>query len=259
MAKIHPTAIVESSAVLADDVEVGAYAYIGGSVNIGAGTKIGHHATVDGNTVMGENNEVFPYAFIGGKTHDLKYVGGNPGLKIGNNNVFREYTTVHTATAEGNTTIVGNYNNILAYSHVAHDCVLGDRIVMSAFSGLAGHVVVGDHVVIAGMTGAHQFSRIGQYAMISSLTKPVKDLPPFFISDGNPAEVRAINKINMQRNGFTVEEIDIAFSAFKLIYKHRLSRTHAIEALAERENAKDSRVLAAILDFAHGASERGLA
>mgnify|MGYP004655061733 FL=1 len=258
MAKIHPTAIVESSAVLADDVEVGAYAYIGGRVNIGAGTKIGHHATVDGNTVMGENNEVFPYAFIGGKTHDLKYVGGNPGLKIGNNNVFREYTTVHTATAEGNTTIVGNYNNILAYSHIAHDCVLGDRIVMSAFSGLAGHVVVGDHVVIAGMTGAHQFSRIGQYAMISSLTKQVKDLPPFFISDGNPAEVRAINKINMQRNGFTVEEIDIAFSAFKIIYKSHLSRPNAIAELHKRADA-DSRVIKILLEFMEAPSVRGLA
>ena len=208
---------------------------------------------------MGRDNSVFPYAFIGGKTHDLKFKGGNPGLVIGDRNVFREYTTAHLATADGNNTVIGNDNNILAYSHIAHDCIVGSGIVMSSHAALGGHVVLEDHVVIGWGSGAHQFCRIGAYAMLSASSKLVKDLPPFFMADGSPAEVCAINKINMQRNGFSVEEIDIAYSAFKLIYKHRLSRTHAIEALAERENAKDSRVLAAILDFAHGASERGLA
>lgn len=259
MTKIHPTAIIENGAELDDGVEVGAYAYIGEEVKIGSGTIVAHHATVDGKTVMGRDNSVFPYAFIGGKTHDLKYKGGNPGLVIGDRNVFREYTTAHLATADGNNTVIGDDNNILAYSHIAHDCIVGSGIVMSSHAALGGHVILEDHVVIGWGSGAHQFCRIGAYAMLSASSKLVKDLPPFFMADGSPAEVCAINKINMQRNGFSVEEIDIAYSAFKLIYKHRLSRTHAIEALAERENAKDSRVLAAILDFAHGASERGLA
>ena len=258
MAKIHPTAIVEDGAVLADDVEIGAYAYIGKDVKIGAGTIVAHHATVDGLTTMGENNQVYPYAFVGGKTHDLKYVGGEPGLLIGNNNVFREYTTVHLATKEGENTIVGNFNNFLAYSHVAHDCVVGDHIIMSSHAALAGHVVVGDHAVIAWSSGAHQFSRIGKYAMVSAMTKQVKDLPPYFISDGNPAAVCTINKINMQRNGFTSEEIDIAYSAFKLIYKRRLSRPNAIAELKQRADAS-SRIIKDLLAFMEAPSERGLA
>lgn len=258
MAKIHPTAIVDSSAVLADDVEVGAYAYIGGGVNIGAGTIVAHHATVDGNTKIGVGNEIHPYAFIGGKTHDLKFTGGNPGLVIGNYNVFREYTTAHMATADGKSTIIGDNNNFLAYSHIAHDCVVGNHVLMSSHTGLAGHIVIGDHAVVAGLSGAHQFCRIGEYSMISSMTKQVKDLPPFFIADGNPAYVCTINKINMQRNGFTTEEIDIAYSAFKVIYKHGLSRPNAIAELKRREYAS-SRVIKTLLKFMEAPSIRGLA
>ncbi|MBO5255757.1 MAG: acyl-ACP--UDP-N-acetylglucosamine O-acyltransferase [Opitutales bacterium] len=258
MAKIHPTAIVESSAVLADDVEIGAYAYIGKEVKLGAGSVVAHHATVDGLTTMGENNQVYPYAFVGGKTHDLKYVGGDPGLVIGNNNVFREYTTVHLATKEGENTVIGNNNNFLAYSHVAHDCIVGNYVLMSSHAALAGHVVVDDHAVIAWGSGSHQFSRIGKYAMVSAMTKQVKDLPPYFISDGNPASVCAINKINMQRNGFSVEEINTAYSAFKLIYKRRLSRSNAIAELKLRDDV-NSRVIQDLLAFMEAPSERGLA
>ncbi len=259
MTKIHPTAIVEKGAELDDGVEVGAYAYIGPEVRIGKNTVVAHHATVDGNTSLGCDNSVFPYAFIGGKTHDLKYRGGKPGLVIGDRNVFREYTTAHLATSDGRNTVIGNDNNILAYSHIAHDCVVGNKIVMSSHAALGGHVVLEDNAVIGWGSGAHQFCRIGAYAMLSASSKLVKDLPPFFMADGSPAEVCAINKINMQRNGFSVEEIDVAYSAFKLIYRQRLSRTHAIEELAKRENAAGSRVVSAILEFACGESERGLA
>ena len=258
MSKIHPTAIIESGAVLGDDVEVGAYAYIGGSVKIGKGTIIAHHATVDGNTVIGEYNQIFPYAYIGGKTHDLKYRGGNPGLIIGDRNVFREYTTAHLATRDGEYTVIGNDNNILAYSHIAHDCIVGNKIVMSSHAALGGHVVLEDYVVIGWGSGAHQFCRIGEYAMLSASSKLVKDLPPFLMADGSPAEVCAINKINMQRNGFSSEEIDIAYSAFKLIYKRRLSRTNAVEELS-RKDYSQSRVAQSIICFMHGKSERGIA
>ena len=258
MSKIHPTAIIESGAVLGDDVEVGAYAYIGGSVKIGKGTIIAHHATVDGNTVIGEYNQIFPYAYIGGKTHDLKYRGGNPGLIIGDRNVFREYTTAHLATRGGEYTVIGNDNNILAYSHIAHDCIVGNKIVMSSHAALGGHVVLEDYVVIGWGSGAHQFCRIGEYAMLSASSKLVKDLPPFLMADGSPAEVCAINKINMQRNGFSSKEIDIAYSAFKLIYKRRLSRTNAVEELS-RKDYSQSRVAQSIIRFMHGESERGIA
>ena len=142
MTNIHKTAIIEKGAEIDEGVEIGAYAYIGATVKIGAGTVVAHHATVDGNTVMGKNNQIFPYAFIGGKTHDLKFKGGTPGLRIGDNNVFREYTTSHCSTADQTFTIVGNNNNILAYSHIAHDCIVGNNIVMSSHAALGGHVVV---------------------------------------------------------------------------------------------------------------------
>ena len=258
MTNIHKTAIIEKGAEIDEGVEIGAYAYIGATVKIGAGTVVAHHATVDGNTVMGKNNQIFPYAFIGGKTHDLKFNGGNPGLRIGDNNVFREYTTAHCSTADQTFTVVGNNNNILAYSHIAHDCIVGNNIVMSSHAALGGHVVVEDHAVIGWGSGAHQFCRIGAYAMLSASSKLVKDLPPFFMADGSPAEVCAINKINMQRIGFTAEEIELVYSAVKLIYRRRLTRPHAIEQLAMRDTS-GNRVIQSIITFANTPSERGLA
>ncbi len=257
MTKVHPTAIVEKGAQLDDGVEVGAYAYVGSEVSIGSGTVVAHHATVDGYTFLGRDNQIFPYAFIGGKTHDLKYKGGRTGLKIGDRNVFREYTTAHLATADGGFTIIGNDNNILAYSHIAHDCFVGNRLVMSSHAALGGHVVVEDYAVIGWGSGVHQFCRVGAYAMLSASSKLVKDLPPFLMADGSPAAVCAINKINMQRNGFSQDEIETVFSAFKTIYKHGLSRKHAIEEL--KIGAKsDSRVMKRIIEFAETPSERGL-
>ena len=248
MAKIHPTAIIEDGARLADDVEVGAYAYVGGEVEIGAGTIIEHHATVEGYTFMGKNNRLFPYAYVGGKTHDLKYVGGKPGLKIGDSNVFREFSTIHLATAPDTFTIIGNNNHFLAYGHVAHDCIVGDNVIVSAHAALGGHVILEDHAVIGWGSGVHQFCRIGAYAMLSASSKSVKDTPPFMMSDGSPAKVCAINKVKMQRLNFSEDEINAAGSAFKTIYMRGLSRAHAFESLAARPDA-NGRVIKAILDF----------
>ncbi len=257
MVKIHPTAIVEPGARLGEGVEIGAYAYVGAEVEIGDGTIVSHHATVDGFTKMGRENEVFPYAFIGGKTHDLKYKGGKPGLVIGDGNVFREYVTAHMATADATFTVIGNRNNFLAYSHIAHDCVVADSIVMSAHAALGGHARIASHAVIGWGSGVHQFCRVGEYAMLSASSKSVKDIPPFMMADGSPAAVCAINKLNMQRNGFSEEEINAAFFAFKTIYKKGLGRRHALEALEARPDA-GSRVLSMIIKFSEEAAERGI-
>jgi acyl-[acyl-carrier-protein]--UDP-N-acetylglucosamine O-acyltransferase len=199
---IHPTAIVEPSAELGAGVEIGAFAYIGAGVRLGAGTRVHHHASVEGNTILGENCEVFPYANIGAKTQDLKYKGGAPGVRIGARNVFREYVSVHAATADGDMTVIGDDNNLLAYCHVAHDCVLGNHIVMSNGTVLAGHVIVEDHVVMGGYSGVHQFCRIGAHAMVSAYAKVVQDVAPFFIADGVPAVIRSMNKVGLERRGF---------------------------------------------------------
>jgi UDP-N-acetylglucosamine acyltransferase len=255
--KIHPTAVVESGAQLGTEVELGAYAYVGAAVRLGDGTRLHHHASVEGNTELGERCEVFPYACIGGKTQDLKFKGGNPGLRIGARNVFREYVTVHCATNDGDFTRIGSDNALLASSHVAHDCVLGNRIVMSNGVVLAGHVTVDDHVVIGGYGGVHQFCRVGAHAMLSAMAKLVQDLPPYFIADGRPAEVRAINRVGLERHGFTADQQDRVKQIHRILYRDGLNRTQALEKLASHAQA-ESDEFRLMLRFAQ-TSERGLA
>jgi UDP-N-acetylglucosamine acyltransferase len=256
-AKIHPTAIVENPAGIAEGVEVGAYAFVGAEVRLGEGTKIHHHATVEGNTVLGARCEVFPYACIGGKTQDLKYKGGNPGVRVGDGNVFREFVSVHAATNDGEYTVIGSDNLFLAYTHVAHDCVLGNRIIMSNYAGLAGHVQVEDHVVIAGYGGVHQFCRVGMHAMVGACAKVVQDVPPFVIIDGAPATVRTINKVGLERSGYTPEQMNNIRQLFRLLYRDGLNRTQALERLASHP-AASSAEFRHVLEFARK-SERGLA
>ncbi len=257
MTKIHSTAVIDPGAQLDADVEIGAFAYVGAGVVLGAGTKLHHHASVEGNTVLGQRCEVFPYACIGGKTQDLKFKGGNPGVRIGDANVFREYVTVHCATNDGENTRIGANNTFLASTHIAHDCVLGDRIVMSNGAVLAGHVQVGDHVVIGGYGGVHQFCRVGSFAMVSAFGKLVQDLPPYFIADGSPAEVRAINKVGLERAGFTPEQMDRVKQIYRMLYREGLNRTQALEKLAGSPEAQTAE-FQHVLGFAKQ-SQRGIA
>ena len=256
-ATIHPTAIIEPGAQLGEGVEIGAYGFVGGAVTLGAGTRLHHHASVEGNTVLGERCEIFPYACIGGKTQDLKYKGGNPGLRIGDRNVFREYVTIHCATNDGDFTRVGSDNVLLGACHIAHDCVIGNHTVMSNGAMLAGHVVVEDHVIIGGYGGIHQFCRLGAFAMLSATAKLVHDLPPFFIADGTPAEVRAINRVGLERNGFSPEQLDRVKQIHRILYRDGLNRTQALEKLAGHAQA-ESEEFKRVLTFAQS-SERGLA
>lgn len=253
---IHPTAIIEPGAELDEGVVIGAYAYIGPMVRIAKGTEVMHHATVDGATTLGEDNEVHPYAYVGGKTHDLKYTGGQPGLKIGSNNVFREFTTVHCATTEGTDTVVGNHNLILAYSHIAHECVVGDHLVMSSHAALGGHVEIGNRVNVGWGAGLHQFCRVGDHAMVGAASKVVQDVPPFMIADGNPAMVRTTNKVGLERAGFSPEAIVVARRVFKIFYKEGLNRGQASEKLLAELPAEDP-VVKTFLAFLER-SERGL-
>ncbi|MDR0535517.1 MAG: acyl-ACP--UDP-N-acetylglucosamine O-acyltransferase [Puniceicoccales bacterium] len=239
-ANVHPSAILEDGAEIGPGVTIGPYAYIGAHVRLGAGTIIHHHATVDGLVRMGDGNQVFPYAFIGGKTQDLKYTGGQPGLRIGDNNVFREYASVHPATNDGEYTSIGNGNTILAYSHIAHDCVLGDGIVMSGHNALAGHVTVGDHAIVAWGCGIHQFCRVGTFAMVGAMSRNSKDAPPYMIVEGEPAEVRAVNKVGLERRGFEQEAIHRIGRMFRILYRENLNRSQAIEKIAASPDLANS-------------------
>lgn len=256
-ANIHPTAVVEPGAQLGAGVELGALAFVGAGVVLGDGTRLHHHASVEGLTTLGRSCEVFPYACIGGKTQDLKYKGGRPGLRAGDRNVFREYVTVNAATLDGDFTVLGSDNTVLAYSHIAHDCVLGSHIVMSNLVSLAGHVTVEDHVVMGGAAGVHQFCRVGAHAMLSAMAKLVQDLPPFFIADGIPAEVRAFNKVGLERSGYTAEQLERVKQIYRILYRDGLNRSQALAKLAAHESAASAE-FQRVITFAQK-SERGLA
>jgi len=254
---IHPTAVVEPGAQLGAGVEVGPLAFVGAGVVLGDGTRLHHHAAVEGFTSLGRDCEVFPYACIGGKTQDLKFKGGRPGLRAGDRNVFREYVTVNAATNDGDFTVLGSDNSVLAYSHIAHDCVLGSHIVMSNAISMAGHVTIEDHVVLGGAAGIHQFCRIGAYAMLSAMAKLVQDLPPYFIADGTPAEVRAFNKVGLERSGHTPEQLERVKQIYRILYRDGLNRSQALEKLSGHEHA-GSAEFQRVIAFAK-ASDRGLA
>ena len=201
MTKIHPTAIIENGAQIDNDVEIGPYCTVSAQAVIKSGTKLTSHVVIVGNTSIGNNNIISPFAVLGGKTQDLKYKGGNPGVKIGDNNTIREYVTINAATNDGDFTILGNDCLIMAYSHVAHCCNIGNQVIIANAVQIAGHVEIQDQATIEGMVGIVQFLRIGRLAFIGALTKITKDLPPFMIAHGDPVDVRGFNKIGMDRRG----------------------------------------------------------
>ncbi|MBI2510959.1 MAG: acyl-ACP--UDP-N-acetylglucosamine O-acyltransferase [Opitutae bacterium] len=253
---IHPTAIVEPGAQIGADVTLGAYSFVGRESTIGDGTILHHHATVEGYTFVGKQCEIYPFTCIGTKTQDLKYKGGRPGTRIGERNVFREYVSVHAATNDGEFTTIGHDNLLLAYCHVAHDCQIGNHLIASNSVGLAGHVIVDDHVTLGAKCGVHQFCRIGAHVMVGAMSKVVQDVPPFLIADGNPAIARSINKIGMERHGFTPERMDAVKHAFRLFYRAGHNRTQALDAMGSHALAS-SEEFKAFLKFVTS-SDRGL-
>jgi UDP-N-acetylglucosamine acyltransferase len=239
---LHPTAFIDTGARLGAGVQVGPYAVIGAGVQLGDGCRVGHHATIEGPSVIGARNEVFPYAAIGFKTQDLKYKGEPTYLEIGEGNVFREFSTVHRGTGAGEKTIIGDGNLFLAYSHIAHNCVVGNRTIFSNNATLAGHVVVGDHAVISGLSAVHQFCRIGEHAIIGGCAKIVQDVPPYLIADGNPAHLRGINHVGLERRGFSEEEIKALRRAYRILADKTLNFSQAVEKIEASEDGAQPHV-----------------
>ena len=178
MTLIHPSSVVDPSAVLHDGVEVGPFCHIGPQVEIGSGTRLISHVSIAGPTKIGEGNLFYPYGSIGQRSQDLKYTVEPTYLEIGNQNTFREFCTVNRGTLPGTKTVVGSHGNFLAYSHIAHDCVVGDHVIFSNNGTLAGHVIVEEHAIIGGLSGIHQFCRIGRHAIVGGCTKIVKMCRP---------------------------------------------------------------------------------
>jgi len=255
MTTIHPTAVIHPGAKIGEGCQIGPYCVIGEHVTLGANCKLHSHVVIDGHTTLGSGNDIFPFASIGLQTQDLKWKGGTTWTRIGNNNTFREYVTVHSATSDGDATVVGSENHILAYCHIAHDCQLGNHIVMSNVGTLAGHVKVEDHAIVGGLAAVHQFCRIGTMAIIGGCSKVVQDVPPYMLADGNPAETRTVNKIGLERNGVSEEAQTALKQAYKIIFRDGLTISNALVRI-ETELPKLPEVLH-LLEFARK-SERGL-
>ncbi len=228
---IHRTAVVDPKAEVGANVEIGPYCVVGQGVVVGPGCRLHHHVSLSGPLITGEENEFYPFCAIGGRTQDLKYVQEPTHLEIGARNVFREFVTINRGTGSGETTVIGSDNTFLAYAHVAHNCTVGNDIIFSNNATLAGHVTVEDFAVIGGLAAAHQFCRIGRYAMIGGCSKVVQDVPPYLVVDGNPAVVRGVNTIGLQRRGWSEEQIAEVRQAYKILYNKKLNTTQALEQL----------------------------
>jgi UDP-N-acetylglucosamine acyltransferase len=230
---VHPSAIVDPKAELADGVVVGPYAIVGARVRIGANTRIGAHCVIDGVTTIGADNVFHPHSSIGGPPQDKKYAGEPTELQIGDRNTVREFCTFNTGTAQdAGVTRVGSDNWIMAYVHLAHDVQLGDRCILANNATLAGHVHVGDWVIVGGLTGVHQFVKIGAHAMIGFSSAISQDVPPFMMVDGNPPRVAGFNVEGLRRRGFTAERIAQVKQMHRLLYRNGLSFEDAKSGLA---------------------------
>jgi UDP-N-acetylglucosamine acyltransferase len=229
---IHPTAIIDSSAVIAADVQIGPYCIIGPQVTIGEGTKLHAHVVVGGYTRIGKNNEIFQFASVGEVCQDLKYAGEETWLEIGDHNSIREHCSLHRGTVQDQgLTKIGSHNLLMVNTHIAHDCMVGDHNIFANNVGVAGHVHVGDHVVVGGNSGIHQFCKIDSYSMIGGASLILKDVPAYVMVSGNPAHAFAMNVEGMRRKGWSKNVIQALRQAFKLIYKEGLTTEQAIQQI----------------------------
>lgn len=231
---IHQTAIIDATAKIADDVEIGPYSIIGAHVEIGSGTWVGPHVVINGPTKIGKNNKIFQFASVGEEPQDLKFSGEDSSLEIGDHNTIRENVTISRGTADGaNVTRIGNHNLLMAYVHIAHDCVIGDHIVFANSASCAGHVEVGDHAILGGFTLVHQFSKIGAHCFTSMGSIINQDVPPYVVVASNYGKAGGINKVGLKRRGYSDEVIRAIVNAYKLLIRSKRPRDEVMQEAAE--------------------------
>ena len=245
---IHEQAVVDASAEIADDVEIGPFTVVGPDVSIGAGTWVGSHVVVTGPTRIGRDNRLFPFAIVGAECQDKKYAGEPTRLEIGDGNVIREYCSLHRGTVQGGgVTRVGNNNWIMAYVHVAHDCIVGDDSIFANAASLAGHVVVEDNVILGGFTLVHQFCRVGAHSFTGMGSVLNRDVPPYIMVGGPMSAPRGINNEGLKRRGFSSDRIRVIKQAYRTIYKKGLKLDEARRELADM--ASDHPDIQLMVDF----------
>jgi UDP-N-acetylglucosamine acyltransferase len=231
--KIHATAIVDPKAEIGESVEIGAHVCIGPDVTIGDDCLIGHGCHLEGRVTMGKNNMLMPHVVFGTPPQDFRYHGQPTELTVGDDNVFREFCTVNIGTPDGGgVTRIGSRNFLMICSHVAHDCIIEDDTILVNAVLLAGHVCVESGAKLMGNTAVNQFATVGKQAYVGGLSRIVQDVPPFMIVEGNPARVRGVNEIGLERAGYSKPVIDQLWDAYKAIYRTRkLNRTRVYDEI----------------------------
>jgi len=229
--RIHKTAVIHPDAKLGLDVTVGPYSVIGSKVTVGDGCRIGNHCVFDGQTTIGKNCQFYTGAIIGSPPQDKKYSESDDvELIIGDNNIIREYATMNTGTIDGGRkTVVGSNNLFMTNTHVAHDCIVGNHCILANVGTIAGHVTVEDGAILGGLSAAHQFVRLGRLSSSGGCSKAAQDIPPFSMCDGHPAKVYKLNTIGLQRAKVPPASVTSLKQAFRILFQHGLTRTHAIE------------------------------
>lgn len=258
--EIHPTAIIEPSAILDEGVKIGAYSIIGSNVKIGKNTIIYPHVIIE-NSTIGEYCEIFYGAVIGSNSQDLKSTSDISYVKIGDHNIIREYVTINRSSISGGETLIGDNNLLMTYVHVGHDCIIGNQNILANSVNLGGYCHINDYSVIGGLTGIHQFVRVGSYSITGGLTRVNHDIPPYFMTVGNPAIVEGVNIKGLKRNLFNKESINLLRKAHNLIYKSKLPLNQSLILLKEEiknfspESALD---LNKLISFLEEKSKRGI-
>ena len=233
MIRIHPTAVINPKAEIGEDCDIGPYCVIGEHVALGPGCRLISHVVIDGHTRLGRENSIYPFASIGLRTQDLKWKGGLTRTEIGDQNTIREYVSIHSATGDGEATVIGSMNTILAGSHIGHNVMMGNKCIVS-MAALAGHVTMEDCALVGGMSAVHQFCRVGTMAITGGVSKIVQDVPPYMLVDGNPAVVRALNKVGLERNGVSEEAQTALKQAHRILFREGLTIPNAL-AKVEKE------------------------
>jgi UDP-N-acetylglucosamine acyltransferase len=253
---IHPTAIVHPNANIGKAVEVGPFCVVGEHVTLAPGAKLLAHVVVNGRTSIGADAVIHPFSSIGAPSQDRKAdLDEIAYTTIGDRTVIREYVSIHRGTGPNSVTSVGNDSLLLAYVHVAHNCRIGNFVTMSNLAQLAGQCVVEDYAGIGGMAGLHQGVRVGKFAFVGGYTKIGRDVPPYFLTDGNPPAVYGLNTVGLRRHGFSREAFAELKEAYKILYRSERNVSQAVAALRETVTTDEGRELLAFLE---ADSERGI-
>ena len=227
---MHRTVVVHKDAKIGENVKIGPFAVIGEHVIIGNNAEIDSHVCLDW-VEIGTGCKISQGVVLGGSPQVLKHKDCPSYVKIGNNNIIREFVTIHRSMKENGATVVGDNNYIMAYAHIAHDCQIGNDTIITSYAGLSGHVVVEDKAVIGGAAGIHQFVKIGSMSMIGGMSRVVKDVPPYFLVEGNPSELIGLNTIGLRRGGVTPKTRDSLKKSFKLLYQSGFNISQAVETI----------------------------